>query len=41
MICVASDITLDGERITTMSAADWSKHIPKLHKRLVMFAIGN
>lgn len=41
MICVASDITLDGERITTMSAADWSKHIPKLHKRLVMFAIGS
>jgi 16S rRNA (cytidine1402-2'-O)-methyltransferase len=40
MICIATDVTTQGERINTKSAEEWKSNVPKLHKRPVMFAIG-
>lgn len=42
MICVACDLTLPTQVITTLSAAEWKKHRPdlNLHKRNTVFLIG-
>ena len=39
-ICVAANITTPQEFIRTMSAGEWKKHIPDLHKQPCIFAIG-
>ncbi|MFM7234303.1 MAG: SAM-dependent methyltransferase [Flavobacteriales bacterium] len=40
LLCIASNITCDNERINTKSIADWSAHAPDLNKMPVMFLIG-
>jgi len=40
-LCIGTNLTLDNERITTKTLAEWKKHVPDLHKQLVMFALGN
>ncbi|MDR0547006.1 MAG: SAM-dependent methyltransferase [Dysgonamonadaceae bacterium] len=39
LLCIAADITLDGEFIKTKSIAEWKKQIPDLSKRPCIFAI--
>ena len=39
MLCVACDITLQTEYIRTLSANDWKKENPDLHKRPTIFII--
>lgn len=39
-LCIATDITLQQEKITTRSVAEWRQRLPDLHKRPVMFALG-
>lgn len=39
-ICVATDITLSTEIITTRTVEEWIKHPPKIHKRPCIFLIG-
>lgn len=38
-ICVGCDIMLPTQFIRTMTAAQWKKHMPNLHKRNTVFAI--
>jgi 16S rRNA (cytidine1402-2'-O)-methyltransferase len=38
-ICVAADLTLNTEFIKTLSAGQWKKKMPDLHKRPVVFLI--
>lgn len=38
-ICVAADITMETEFIKTLTAAQWRKQIPELHKRPTIFLI--
>jgi 16S rRNA (cytidine1402-2'-O)-methyltransferase len=40
LLCIAGDITLPTEEIRTLRIGDWRKNIPKLEKRLCVFAIG-
>lgn len=39
-ICVATDITLESEVITTRTVDEWWKHPPKINKRPCMFLMG-
>lgn len=39
-LCIATELTLPGEVITTKTLAEWKKHPPELHKKLVMFVMG-
>lgn len=39
LLCIACDITLDSESITTMSISDWKKDIPDLNNRLTVFVL--
>ena len=39
-ICVATDLTLDTETITTRTVDQWWKHPPSIHKRFCMFLMG-
>ncbi|MFN3341628.1 MAG: SAM-dependent methyltransferase [Flavobacteriales bacterium] len=41
MLCIATDITLPTEDIRSKTIAGWKKQKPGLHKRLVIFALGN
>lgn len=41
MLCIATDITLDTERIKTKSIHEWSKNIPNLNKKNTVFVIGS
>ncbi|MDD3877803.1 MAG: SAM-dependent methyltransferase [Bacteroidales bacterium] len=38
-LCIAADLTLPTELITTLSITEWKKNIPELHKRLVVFLL--
>jgi len=38
-ICIASNITAPQESIKTKTAKDWKKHLPDLHKQLVIFLL--
>jgi 16S rRNA (cytidine1402-2'-O)-methyltransferase len=38
-ICMASDLTGDGEFIKTKSVGEWKKHIPDLHKKPTIFLL--
>lgn len=38
-LCIAADITLSSESITTMKIAEWKKNIPALNDRLVIFVL--
>ena len=40
-LCIAADITLDSEFIYTLTAGEWKKKKPALHKRPVLFLIGS
>lgn len=40
LLCIASNITCDNERINTKTIGDWSVHPPDLNKIPVMFLIG-
>jgi 16S rRNA (cytidine1402-2'-O)-methyltransferase len=40
MVCIASNLTLTGEYIRTLSAKDWREHAYDLAKKPTMFAIG-
>lgn len=40
LLCIAADITLDSEFISTRTIAAWSKQKPALHKRPVIFLLG-
>lgn len=39
-LCIATNISLDNERINTKSISDWKVKKPDLHKQLVMFVLG-
>jgi len=39
-LCIAADITLDTEFIYTLTAGEWKKKKPALHKRPVLFLLG-
>lgn len=39
-LCVAVDITGAAESIRTMKIGDWKKHVPELHKKPVIFLLG-
>ncbi len=39
-LCIATDITLGSEAITTRPVSHWRKHQPSIHKRPAMFLIG-
>jgi len=39
-LCFAADITLDTEFIYTLTAGEWKKKKPALHKRPVLFLLG-
>jgi 16S rRNA (cytidine1402-2'-O)-methyltransferase len=39
-LCVACDLTLPTEFISTKKASDWKKQVPDLHKRYSIFLIG-
>lgn len=41
LLCIATDISLPSQRIVTKTMKQWSASIPKLHKRLCVFAIGS
>lgn len=38
-LCIAADITLPSESITTMKIGEWRKNIPSLNDRLVIFVL--
>lgn len=38
-LCMAMDITLQGETIKTMTIAEWKKQIPNVNDRLVVFVL--
>jgi len=40
LLCIAADITLDTEFISTRSISSWKKKKPALHKRPVIFLLG-
>ena len=40
-ICIGVDITGPAEWIKTATASYWKEHLPELHKKLVVFLIGN
>lgn len=40
LLCIASDITLPSEKITTKSVKDWSDNVPNLAKKPCIFALG-
>ncbi|MCK4880807.1 MAG: SAM-dependent methyltransferase, partial [Bacteroidales bacterium] len=40
LLCIAADITLESEFIFTKTTAAWKKKKPALHKRPVLFLIG-
>ena len=39
-LCIAADLTLPTQTIATQKIADWKKNMPNLHKRYVMFLVG-
>jgi len=39
-LCIASDITLPSEKITTRTIRDWSNQIPNLSKKPCIFVLG-
>jgi len=39
-LCIAADITLDSEFIQTRTVAEWKRKKPALHKRPVIFLLG-
>lgn len=39
-LCIATNISLENERINTKSITDWKLKKPDLHKQLVMFVLG-
>jgi len=39
-LCVAVDLTLDTENITTMKLNDWAEKEDRLHKRPAVFLLG-
>ncbi len=39
-LCIATNISLENERINTKSISDWKLKKPDLHKQLVMFVLG-
>jgi len=39
-LCVACDLTLPSEFISTKKISDWKKHVPDLHKRYSIFLLG-
>jgi 16S rRNA (cytidine1402-2'-O)-methyltransferase len=40
MLCIALDITMDGEQIKTKTIAEWKKNRPDINKRQAVFIIG-
>jgi len=38
-LCIAADITMPSESITTMKIGEWRKNIPSLNDRLVIFVL--
>jgi 16S rRNA (cytidine1402-2'-O)-methyltransferase len=40
LLCVAADLTLDSESVSTRSIASWRQQVPSLHKRPVVFLLG-
>jgi 16S rRNA (cytidine1402-2'-O)-methyltransferase len=39
LLCIACDITLKNEFITTKTIAEWSKNLPEIHKRPTVFLL--
>jgi 16S rRNA (cytidine1402-2'-O)-methyltransferase len=39
LVCVAVDLTAETEMIKTMTAQQWKKQKPELHKRPALFLI--
>jgi 16S rRNA (cytidine1402-2'-O)-methyltransferase len=39
-LCVAKNITLSNQKITTKTIAEWQKNIPSLQKQQVIFVVG-
>jgi len=39
-LCIACDLTLPSEFISTKKVADWKKQVPDLHKRYSIFLLG-
>ena len=39
-LCIACDITLPSEKITTKTIKEWSDHVPNLSKRPCIFVLG-
>ncbi len=39
LLCIAADITLPTEKVSTMRIADWKKELPSLDDKLVVFLI--
>jgi 16S rRNA (cytidine1402-2'-O)-methyltransferase len=39
-LCIATDLSLDTEKISTKPIGEWAKHRPQLHKRPAIFIIG-
>lgn len=40
LLCIAADLTLDSESVSTRSIARWRQQVPSLHKRPVVFLLG-
>jgi len=40
-LCIAADITLESEFIRTHTVSEWKGRVPRLHKRPVVFLMGN
>jgi 16S rRNA (cytidine1402-2'-O)-methyltransferase len=41
LLCIAADLTMDSEFIRTLKISEWKKQKPQLHKRPVIFLLGN
>jgi len=41
MLCIAADLTMESEFVQTKAIAAWKKKKPALHKRPVIFLLGN
>jgi len=39
MLCIAADITLQGESIITMTVSEWKKNLPSINDHLVVFIL--
>jgi 16S rRNA (cytidine1402-2'-O)-methyltransferase len=39
MLCIATDITLPGENIRTMTIGEWKRNIPLINDRMVVFIL--